>query len=198
MDMRQKKQGDWGAFIATMLVVGFTVGWALIPSKMLEETWNVESRQIETLAGTRTGTWIKSQAMSLMDGVVRDAEKTVRDLGESGIERWLADRIYTSVLWLGTIAYRAYALLMWLLLAIPLLLAAAVDGFYVREIRKNAFISQSPIRHKIGVHFMRIVGIAIVIWLMLPVPMPLIMAPVVLLFKALAIWLWMANLQKRL
>jgi hypothetical protein len=48
------------------------------------------------------------------------------------------------------------------------------------------------------VHFMRIVGIAIVIWLMLPVPMPLIAAPTVLLFKALSIWLWMSNLQKRL
>lgn len=130
--------------------------------------------------------------------MAEDAVKTAGGLGSSGIERWLADRTYASVLWLSIVTYRAYALVMWLLLGIPLLLAAAVDGFYVREIRKNAFISQSPIRHKIGVHFMRIVGIAAVIWLMLPVPMPLIVAPTVLLFKALSIWLWMGNLQKRL
>jgi hypothetical protein len=114
------------------------------------------------------------------------------------MERWLADRIYASVLWGTTVAYRAYALLMWGLLGIPLILAASVDGFYVREIRKTAFISQSPIRHKIGVHFFRLVSIAMVLWLFLPVPMPIIAAPAVVCFMALSLWLWVGNLQKRL
>ena len=142
--------------------------------------------------------WIKSQAISAMNGMAKDAEKAARDLGESGIERWLADRIYASVMWVATAAHRAAALMMWLLLGIPLILAASVDGFYVREIRKTAFISQSPIRHKIGIHFFRLVSIAMVLWLFLPIPMPIIAAPAVVCFMALSLWLWVGNLQKRL
>jgi hypothetical protein len=193
-----KKQGEWWVFVATIMLVGFVAAWALIPSRVLEQTWQAERAQLRAWAGERTEHWIATQAMPAIFRMAEDAVKTAGGLGGSGIERWLADRTYASVLWLSIMTFRTYALVMWLLLGIPLLLAAAVDGFYVREIRKNAFISQSPIRHKIGVHFMRIVGIAIVIWLMLPVPMPLIVAPTVLLFKALSIWLWMGNLQKRL
>jgi len=189
---------QWTGFLAILALVGLVAAWALIPSVVLEQTWQAERAQLRAWAGERTEHWIATQALPAIVRMAEDAVKTAGGLGSSGIERWLADRTYASVLWLSIVTYRAYELVMWLLLGIPLLLAAAVDGFYVREIRKNAFISQSPIRHKIGVHFMRIVGIAAVIWLMLPVPMPLIVAPTVLLFKALSIWLWMGNLQKRL
>lgn len=189
---------QWAGMLAVLIMAGLVAAWALIPSVVLEQTWQAERAQLRAWAGERTEHWIATQALPAIARMAEDAVKTAGGLGSSGIERWLADRSYASVLWLSIVTYRSYALVMWLLLGIPLLLAAAVDGFYVREIRKNAFISQSPIRHKIGVHFMRIVGIAAVIWLMLPVPMPLIVAPTVLLFKALSIWLWMGNLQKRL
>ncbi|MDR9065318.1 hypothetical protein FEP28_05483 [Burkholderia multivorans] len=153
---------------------------------------------MEAWAGQRTEMWIKSQALSAMSGIAKDAEKAARDLGGSGIERWLADRVYASVMWIATASHRAYALMMWLLLGIPLILAASVDGFYVREIRKAAFISQSPIRHKIGIHFFRLVSIAMVLWLFLPIPIPIIAAPAVVCFMALSLWLWVGNLQKRL
>lgn len=193
-----KNQDAWTGFIATILFVGFVAAWALIPSRVLEETWHAESKQMEAWAGERTEMWIKSQALSVMNGMAKDAEKAVRDLGGSGIERWLADRIYASVIWVATAAHRAHALMMWSLLGIPLILAASVDGFYVREIRKTAFISQSPIRHKIGIHFFRLASIAMVLWLFLPIPMPIIAAPAVVCFMALSLWLWMGNLQKRL
>jgi len=189
---------QWAGMLAALIMAGLVAAWALIPSVALERTWQAERAQLRAWAGERTENWIATQALPAIVRMAEDAVKTAGGLGSSGIERWLADRTYASVLWLSIMMYRSYALVMWLLLGIPLLLAAAVDGFYVREIRKNSFISQSPIRHKIGVHFMRIVGIAIVIWLMLPTPMPLIAAPMVLLFKALSIWLWVSNLQKRL
>lgn len=80
----------------------------------------------------------------------------------------------------------------------PLILAASVDGFYVREIRKMAFTSQSPIRHKIGIHAFKMVSLAMVAWLCLPIPMPIVAAPAVVCFVAVSLWLWVANLQKRL
>lgn len=87
---------------------------------------------------------------------------------------------------------------MWLLLGIPLLLAKQWASLRARNPKKRLHLTKPDSGIAIGVHFMRIVGIAAVIWLMLPVPMPLIVAPTVLLFKALSIWLWMGNLQKRL
>ncbi|MEO1767704.1 DUF4400 domain-containing protein [Thiobacter aerophilum] len=198
--MRQetRKQGTWGGFIATILLVGFVAAWALIPSRAMEETWLTEKRQMAAWAGGATSRWIMSQAAGVMADTARQAHKAVNDLGGSQIEKWLTDRICASLLWANVVVYRTYALMMWALLGIPLILAASVDGFYVREIRKTAFISQSPIRHKIGVHFFRLVSIAMVLWLFLPIPMPILAAPAVVCFMALSLWLWVGNLQKRL
>lgn len=194
----QRKRGEWATFIATLLVAGLLAAWALIPTKVLEATWQVEQQQMSAWAGESANRWILSQAVGAMNGTARDAERTVSSLCDSGVERWLTDRIYASLLWANLIVYRAHALMMWGLLGIPLILAASVDGFYVREIRKTAFISQSPIRHKIGVHSFRLVGVAMVAWLCLPVPMPVIVAPVVVCFAAFSLWLWVGHLQKRL
>jgi hypothetical protein len=198
--MRQeaRKQGTWGGFIATILLVGFVLAWALIPSRLLEETWLAEKHQMAAWAGEATSRWILSQAADFMTETAKQAQKAANDLGSSQIEKWLTDRIYAGLIWANVAAFRAYALMMWALLGIPLILAASVDGYYVREIRKTTFTSQSPIRHKIGIHFFRLVSVAMVVWLFLPIPMPIIAAPAVVCFTALSLWLWVGNLQKRL
>ncbi len=193
-----KKQGEWGSFVAVMLIAGLIAAWALIPARVLEETWQAEQQQMSAWAGETASRWVMAQAADSLGGTAREAAKAANDLGGSQIEKWLTDRIYASLIWANVVAYRAYALMMWALLGIPLILAASVDGFYVREIRKTAFISQSPIRHKIGIHFFRLVSIAMVLWLFLPAPMPIIAAPAVVCFMAISLWLWVGNLQKRL
>jgi len=194
----QRKRGEWATFIATILVAGLVGTWALIPTKVLEATWQAEQQQLSAWAGESAHRWVLFQAVGTMNGTAKDAERTAAGLGDSGAERWLTERIYASLLWASLIAYRAHALTMWGLLGIPLILAASVDGVYVREIRKTAFISQSPIRHKIGVHSFRLVGVAVVAWLCLPVPMPAVAAPAVVCFAAFSLWLWVGHLQKRL
>jgi hypothetical protein len=194
----QRKRGEWGTFIATLLIASLMAAWALIPTKVLEATWQAEQQQLSAWAGESANRWILFQAVGTMNGTAKDAERTAAGLGDSGAERWLTERIYASLLWASLIAYRAHALTMWGLLGIPLILAASMDGFYVREIRKTAFISQSPIRHKIGVHSFRLVGVAMAAWLCLPVPMPAIAAPAVVCFAAFSLWLWVGHLQKRL
>lgn len=194
----QKKRGEWATFVAPLLIAGLMAAWALIPTKALEATWQAEQQQMSAWTGEPTSRWILSQAVGAMNGAAKDADRSAAGLGDSGAERWLTDRIYASLLWANLIVYRAHALTMWGLLGIPLILAASVDGFYVREIRKTAFISQSPIRHKIGVHSFRLVGVAMVAWLCLPVPMPVIAAPAVVCFAAVSLWLWVGHLQKRL
>lgn len=198
MPRPEQKKGEWGTFIATLLIVGMVAIWALIPIRVMEATWQSEQHQMSSWAGESSDGWIKAQAAGTLAALAEDAKKGADSLGDSQIEHWLKGRIYTSLLWANLVAYRASALLMWSLLGVPLILAASVDGFYVREIRKTAFISQSPIRHKIGVHFFRLVSVAVVAWLCLPVPMPIITAPLVICFIAVSMWLWVGHLQKRL
>lgn len=198
MPRPEQKKGEWGTFIATLLIVGMAAIWALIPIRAMEETWQSEQNQMSSWAGESSDGWIKAQVAGALSALAEDAKKGADSLGDSQIERWLKGRIYAGLLWANLVAYRAAALLMWSLLGIPLILAASVDGFYVREIRKTAFISQSPIRHKIGVHFFRLVSVAVVVWLGLPVPMPIVAAPLVICFIAVSMWLWVGHLQKRL
>lgn len=193
-----RQQGEWSTFVAVLLIFAFLAAWALIPTRMFEEILRAEMSQIASWGGEATREWVGHKTAEWIAGLSDDAQRQIERLGGSGIEAWLKDRIYASVLWASIAAYRVQVLVMWSLLGLPLLIAASIDGFYVREIRKTAFISQSPIRHKIGVHFFRLVTIAMMAWLLLPLPMPLVAAPAVIVFAAVSLWLWVGNLQKRL
>lgn len=194
----EKKRGEWGAFIAIVLMVAVLVGWALIPVRAMETSWRTEQETMAIWAGDGTRRWIESQAGEMLNQVAKEGAKAVNDMGSSQIDDWLAGRVYVTLLWASLVVYRAYVLMMWALIGIPLILAASVDGLYIREIRKHSFVSQSPIRHKIGIHFFRLVSIVMLVWLCLPIPAPVFVAPSVICFMAFSLWLWAGNLQKRL
>ena len=194
----EKKRGEWGAFIGIVLMVCVLAGWALIPVKTMENSWRTEQETMATWAGEGTRRWIESQAGEILNQVAREGANAVNSMGSSQIDGWLAGRVYVTLLWASLVVYRAYVLMMWALIGIPLILAASVDGLYIREIRKHSFVSQSPIRHKIGIHFFRLVSIVMVVWLCLPIPAPVFIAPSVICFMAFSLWLWAGNLQKRL
>ena len=198
MARQDKKHGEWGALFAVLLLIGLLATWALIPSRVIDATWNAEQQQMASWAGEVANQWIVLQTASALSETAKDAGKAAASLSKSDIERWLTERIYASLIWGSLITYRGFSLLMWGLLGIPFVLAASVDGFYLREIRKNSFVSQSPIRHKIGIHFFKLVSLAVLVWLCVPVPMPFITAPVVICFLAMSLWLWVGHLQKRL
>lgn len=194
----EKKRGEWGAFIGIVLMVGILAVWALIPIKVMESSWRTEQESMTAWAGEGTRRWIEYQAGDILSQVAKEGARAVDAMGRSQVDGWLAGRVYVTLLWASLIVYRAYVLMMWALIGIPLILAASVDGLFIREIRKHSFVSQSPIRHKIGIHFFRLVTIAMVVWLCLPVPAPVFVAPLVIAFMAFSLWLWAGNLQKRL
>ena len=198
MARQGQKRGEWGSFFAVLLLIGFLAAWALIPVRVIDATWQAEQQQMTRWAGEGANQWIVLQTASALSETATDAGKAASSLSKSDIERWLTDRIYASLIWGNLITYRSFTLLMWGLLGIPFVLAASVDGFYLREIRKTSFVSQSPIRHKIGIHFFKLVSVAVLVWLCIPVPMPFIAAPTVICFLALSLWLWVGHLQKRL
>ena len=194
----EKKRGEWGAFVGIVLMVSILAVWALIPVKVMESSWGSEQESMAAWAGESTRRWIESQAGEMLSQLAKEGTKAVESMGRSQVDGWLAGRVYVTLLWASLIVYRAYVLMMWALIGIPLVLAAAIDGLYIREIRKHSFVSQSPIRHKIGIHFFRLVSIVMVVWLCLPVPAPVFVAPSVIGFMAFSLWLWASNLQKRL
>jgi hypothetical protein len=194
----EKKRGEWGAFFSIVLMVGILATWALIPVKAIESSWHTEQETMAAWAGEGTQRWIESQAGEMLSQVAKEGAKAVNGMGSSQIDGWLSGRVYVTLLWASLVVYRAYMLMMWALIGIPLILAASVDGLFIREIRKHSFVSQSPIRHKIGIHFFRLVSVVMVVWLCLPVPAPVFVAPSVICFMAFSLWLWAGNLQKRL
>jgi hypothetical protein len=194
----ERKRGEWGAFVGIVLLVGTLAAWALIPVKFMESSWHTEKASIATWAGEGTHLWIESQAGEMLNQVAKEGSRTVDGMGRSRFDGWLVGRVYVTILWASLIIYRAYVLMMWALIGIPLVIAASIDGLYVREIRKHSFVSQSPIRHKIGIHFFRLVTIVMVVWLCMPIPAPVFVAPSVISFMAFSLWLWASNLQKRL
>jgi len=194
----EKKRGEWGAFIGIVLAVCLLMVWALIPATVMESSWQTEQESLSAFSGEGTRRWIEYQAGEILRDVAMDGARAVDGMGQSQVDSWLAGRVYVTLLWASLIVYRAYVLMMWALIGIPLVLAASVDGLYIREIRKHSFVSQSPIRHKIGIHFFRLVTIVMAVWLCLPTPAPVFVAPSVISFMAFSLWLWASNLQKRL
>ena len=194
----EKKRGEWGAFFSIILMVTILAAWALIPVKTIESSWRTEQETMAAWAGEATRRWIEGQAGVMLSQVAKEGNKAVHEMGNSQIDGWLAGRVYVTLLWASLVIYRAYVLVMWALIGIPLILAASIDGLFIREIRKHSFVSQSPIRHKIGIHFFRLVSVVMVVWLCLPIPAPVFVAPLVICFMAFSLWLWASNLQKRL
>lgn len=198
MARQEQKRGEWGPFFAMLLLIGFTAAWALIPVHVLDATWQAEQQQMKSWAGEGANQRLSLQTASALSETAKNASKTADSLSQGVIDRWLTERIYASLIWVNLITYRSFTLLMWGLLGIPFVLATSVDGFYLREIRKTSFVSQSPIRHKIGIHFFKLVSLAVLVWLCVPAPMPFIAAPMVICFLAMSLWLWVGHLQKRL
>ena len=142
---------------------------------------------------------LQKSLAGVFQGYIRDAEAIGQGpLGNSAFSRWTQDRIMATWLWLGLIAYRLQVLMGWLLPGMPIILATYLDGHYVREIRKYSFVAQSPIRHKLGVRVMWIVLAGLAGWVIVPVPMPSLLAPTLIVLVSCSLWLWVSNLQKRL
>lgn len=193
-----RKPENWAGFIAILLLVGFFILWGLMPPAAVDSAWQAEQAQLTTLGWEASHRWVMHQANPTLAELANETGQLATGLGHTPFEQWLAGRLYVSLLWISIGIYRVQLLIMWALLGIPLALAAAVDGLSVREIRKHAFVSQSPIRHRMGVYGVRVSGVGLLIWICLPMALPALLAPAMFVGLALSLWMWAGNLQKRL
>ncbi len=204
--MAKTADTGWSAFFAITVFVLVVATWVFIPPEVIRSAWMVERAEMyamtekgESAVYGRIFDDLQTSLAGNFRGYIRDAEAMGQGpLGNSAFSRWAQDRIMATWLWIGLIAYRLQVLMGWLLPGIFIILATYLDGHYVREIRKYSFVAQSPIRHKLGVRVMWIVMTGLAGWLMVPVPMPSLLAPTLIVLISCSLWLWVSNLQKRL
>ena len=204
--MANKSDSDWSTFLAVTLFILIVAVWVFIPPAVIRSAWLEERAQVYAIVGNsesavygRITDDLQTSLAGAFQGYIREAQAMGEGpLGNSSFSRWTQDRIMATWLWLGLIAYRLQVLMGWLLPGMPIILATYLDGHYVREIRKYSFVAQSPIRHKLGVRVMWGVLAGFAGWIIVPVPMPSLLAPTLIVLISCSLWLWVSNLQKRL
>ena len=204
--MAKTTDSGWSAFFAITVFIAMVATWAVIPPKVIRNAWAAERAEVFAIAGKDEAgmygrTMADMQKSLALDfrGFISDAEAMGQgEFGNASFSRWSQDRIIATWLWIGLIAYRLQILMGWLLPGIPFALAAYMDGQLVREIRKYSFVAQSPIRHKLGIRVMWAVLVGLAGWVIVPVPMPSLLAPMLIVSISYSLWLWVSNLQKRL
>ncbi len=204
--MARNSDSGWSTFFAITLFILTVAVWVFIPPAVIRNAWMEERAQVHAITGNsesavygRITDDLQTSLAGAFQGYIRDAQAMGEGaLGNSAFSRWAQDRIMATWLWIGLIAYRLQVLMGWLLPGIPVMLAAYLDGHFVREIRKYSFVAQSPIRHKLGVRVMWFVLAGLAGWVLIPVPMPSLLAPSLIVLISCSLWLWVSNLQKRL
>ncbi|SCZ85022.1 conserved membrane hypothetical protein [Nitrosomonas mobilis] len=195
---RTDRPNPWSTLIVTLCIIGMIAAWLLIPRQIVEQARVAEQQQMISWAGEGADQWIygKSSAMALEFS--REVVKATSIEMTRELKGWVVDRIYTTILWSDIIFYRMYSLALWFLIAFPVLMAASTDGVLMREIRKNMFISQSPLRLSIGANLFLLSSVLLLLWLFIPFLLPAISAPGMILMMGFSLWMWMANIQKRI
>jgi hypothetical protein len=204
--MAQRK--DTG--VSTALVIGAFIAvvatWIFIPPAVIRNSWMTERGEVYAIAGQGEHVVYDQAIRVLNETMARDFKGYLSEaqaieqgpFGNVSFSQWARSRIEATWLWIGLLAYRLYVLMGWFVLGIPFAIVAYLDGHYMREIRKFSFVAQSPIRHKLGIRVMWVVLVGLTCWLLVPIPLPAIIAPALTISLSYSLWLWVSNLQKRL
>lgn len=196
--------------LSTALAIGVFIAvvatWLIIPSSIIRSAWQTERAEVYALAGPGEHLLFRQAMNGLQQSMAKDFQGFLLEadamgegaLGNFSFSQWTRLRIEATWLWMGLVIYRLHVLMGWLLPGIPLAIVAYLDGQYVREIHKFSFVAQSPIRHKLGIRVMWVVLIGLMGWLLVPVPLPAMIAPFLTVAISYSLWLWVSNLQKRL
>lgn len=204
--MSRQSDSGIGMIVALGVVILIVATWLLIPPSVIRSAWMHERSEVHSLAGEGEQRMFENTLRQIQQSLSADFQTFLKDadsmrqgpLGNEGFSQWTRSRIEATWLWLGLVTYRMNVLMGWLLPGIPLVIVCYLDGHYMREIRKYSFVAQSPIRHKLGIRVTWVVMVGLTGWLLVPIPLPAMIAPSLTVALAYSLWLWVGNLQKRL
>ena len=204
MASKSSSEGNKHSFASLLLVIvlfGSLAVMAFVPVKTFDDLRSKEQRQIVAWLGEDSDQWIMERILDALTVVNHEAGDAMEQAAQSGnkkIDTCVVERVHAAAIWTHIFLYRIGMIGMWLVFALPCLLAAFIDGYYQREIAKASFTSQSPRLHKAGVDLAKLVAICLVVWLFAPIFVSTIVAPVAIAVLSFSWWVWMANLQKRI
>lgn len=188
----------WVNFFIIVLIVVLVATFIFLPEEVIRQTAGAEREQMLLWTGKSASDWVGMRSAEFMRELSEEYSKlTIPDMNQT-FKDWITNRLYTSLLWYDVFVYRMFSAVIWFLIISPLFMAASVDGYYLREIRKSMFTSQSPLRLRIGSIFLILSMIGIFAWLLIPLPVPVLTAPLLIIVMAFSCWIWTANLQKRI
>lgn len=198
MASNRGRNNPWVNFIIIVLIVALVTTFIFLPEQVIRQTAEAEREQILLWTGKSASDWVGIRSAEFMRELSEEYSKlTIPDMNQT-FKDWITNRLYTSLLWYDVFVYRMFSAVIWFLIISPLFMAASVDGYYLREIRKSMFTSQSPLRLRIGSIFIILSMIGIFAWLLIPLPVPVLTAPLLIIVMAFSCWIWTANLQKRI
>lgn len=197
----KKNNGNMWVSVALFAVLtAAVVVWGTITPEYLMESLQSEREFSMRMGGAGADQWIYTQAIAESTGVIKDAASIFKGTESlpGPVRRWAQERVIVTWLWASLVTYRAYMLLLYFLVLFPFVIAITIDGWGVREISTHRFSFQSPIRHRMGVIVLSASLAFVVIWLLLPTPIPAVFAPLAIIAMGVANWIWLGNLQKRI
>lgn len=198
MTNRKGRGNPWANFFIIVLIMIFITTFLFLPEQIIRKTAEAERQQMLIWSGKSASDWVGMSSAEFIRDLSEEASKTTLFDTNQAFKDWITGRIYASLIWYDVFVYRMFSAVIWFLVIFPLFMAASVDGYYLREIRKSMFISQSPLRLRIGSLFLFLSMIGIIAWLLIPVPIPALTAPLLIILLAFSCWIWTANLQKRI
>lgn len=198
MSNHRRRSNPWVNFFITALVLALLTTILLLPEQVIRQTAEVEREQMILWTGKSASEWVGIHSKEFIEDLPDKAsEITSLDINQT-FKDWMVDRIYVSLIWYDVFVYRMFSAVVWFLVIFPLFMAASIDGYYLREIRKSMFTSQSPLKLRIGSLFSVLSMAGIIVWLLIPIPIPVITAPMLIIVLVFSCWIWTANLQKRI
>ncbi len=196
---KKHKSSFWTTMSMISIVVAVAM-WALITPESMMKSLQSERDFSMKMGGVDADRWIYTQSISGSMDIIKDSTSVIKGTESlpAPVRRWAQERIIVTWLWASLITYRAYMLLLYFFVLMPFVFAISMDGWGVREISMHRFSSQSPMKHRMGVVISNANLFFVAFWMVLPIPIPAVFAPLSILAMGIASWIWLSNLQKRI
>jgi len=182
-----KKESD-SNFTGLWMVLVFMAAlaaWMFMSTEYLASALSSERKFLVEMAGAPADQWVYTKMLGTSMEQLKDVNAAIKTEKEKTgapevLSKWIQERIIVTWLWGSLIMYRLNLLLLFFFILMPFTIAIAADGFYNRTIRTFRFSSQSPIKHRLGVIVLTLATSGGGIWVVLPFPIPSIIAPLVI------------------
>lgn len=198
----------------TLLCLEAGIVFLAMPKTTLLNARAGESQSVATFLGQETETQIKQMADKwytasfIKTGLLKatyeffinqwEGKEGDLKLDDRGLSALVDKRL--DVFWLAVhqAYYRFATMMMWLPYMLPLLIVATIDGLIQREIRKWQFAFSSPAAHQTAVKVIYGVLAVVILSPFLPISMSPLTMPALMGAAAVASWVSMSNIQKRI